>query len=626
MTTVSWQIQGAHLGVFRDGVMAWPEAEVVYAVFVDGESYPDLPPRLERIAGQLTFSAYPLVLRIVLTATDGRPHTELIGEAGAVSESLPISAFDHDHVIVGDTWHPLDTHSRDEAAAVLGPRRVLGPVRSLAGYLDLLRASSDGIVDDNIRPGDVDPSSFAPSAPPCPLGVRATLYPYQHDGWRWLRFCSAERLGGLLGDEMGLGKTLQIISLFSDPGPTGLVCPALVVAPGSLLENWRRELHKFAPHLQVLKHHGPQRTGRPAELAANDVVLTSYETVVRDGGLFGMIEWPVVVLDEAQFIRNPDADRTRSVKRLRRKVAFAVTGTPVENRLLDLWSIMDFVVPGHLGDRKSFEKHYPDDVAGAAAVERLITPLMLRRRIATVATDLPARIDIPQAIELSEREVAEYESIRTKTLQDYGTAASLVSIGRLRQFCADPSLVGINLGLSSKVVRFDEIVAEIFERGQKVIIFTSFTEMADLLARRVEEQFKAFARTLDGRLPIDARVPLISEFSVVQGAAALILNPRAGGTGLNITAANHVIHFNPEWNPALEDQASARAHRRGQDLPVTIHRLFCVGTVEEVVSDRLDKKRQMAGAAVVGIAGADDDYEDLIRAMTISPVTAGVQA
>ena len=377
--------------------------------------------------------------------------------------------------------------------------------------------------------------------------------------------------------------------------------------------------------MTVLKHHGPFRTGRPVDLAEYDIVVTSYDVVVGDNSLLNMVRWKVVVLDEAQFIRNPSAQRTKAVKHLQRDAGLAVTGTPIENRLLDLWSIMDFVFPGYLGDEKSFEKRFSNNLDGAAQLEPLISPLMLRRRVTEVAQDLPPRIDIPQLLELDESEAQAYDAERQRIYAEYGPAATLVALTSLRRFCAHPRLMGGYLDTAdpmtfSKFRRLDEIVEEIFGRGEKVLVFTSFTAMADIIARHVVKRFGAFAGVIDGRLPIEDRQLMIDRFTSFKGGAALVLNPKAGGTGLNIVAANHVIHYNPEWNPALEDQASARAHRRGQELPVTVHRLLFVDTVEHVVHDRLTRKRTLSNAAIVGIEGKDEDYSDIVAALSRSPL------
>ena len=427
--------------------------------------------------------------------------------------------------------------------------------------------------------------------------------------------------GGVLADEMGLGKTLQVICALRDRGG-GDAATSLVVAPGSLLENWVREIARFCPDLVALKHHGAERTGSPADLQAPDIIVTSYETAVRDLSLFNMIRWDAVVLDEAQNIRNPDARRTAAVKQIGRKTSIAVTGTPVENRLRDLWSIMDFVMPGYLGDLQDFEARYGDSDTDAAKLEPLVSPLILRRRVQEVADDLPPRIDISEILELDQSEALAYEAVREAVYREHGTAATLVSLLRLRQFCAHPGLLEDARcgGEYSKFARLASLLAEVFTRREKALVFTTFTAMADRIAMSVQQEFGVLSATLDGRLPVPDRQPLIDQFSSYDGPAALILNPRAGGSGLNIAAANHVIQYNPEWNPAVEDQAAARAHRRGQTRPVTVRRLIVAGTVEEVMDERLQRKRNVAGTAIVGVRGESSDYPDIVAALSRSPV------
>lgn len=571
-------------------------------------------------------SRYPLVPSLTILETDeGTPAFSIVGVARGASIQLEPADLERGYRITDGTWYPVEPSASQEILDLLMSTGAhVGPVTSLRSFLAIRKAgAAGGAVDDRLVDEAISPLAFTPPADDVPTGINATLYPYQLAGWRWLKFLLGEGIGGLLADEMGLGKTLQVIAALSDSGGQAL-SPALIVAPGSLLENWRREIGKFAPHLRVLKHHGALRTGRPVELKGYDVVITSYDNAVGDNSLLNMILWKVVILDEAQFIRNPNAQRTKAVKRLRRDAGLAMTGTPVENRLLDLWSIIDFVLPDHLGDAKAFEVQFPNDVDGATRLEPLVSPLMLRRRVAEVAKDLPPRIDIPQVLELEEAEVAAYDAERERISAEYGAAATLVALTSLRRFCAHPSLMSGTSDSAdpmsfSKFRRLDEILEEIFVRGEKVIIFTSFTAMADMISRHVEKRFGAFSGTIDGRLPIDDRQPLIDRFSAVKGGAALVLNPKAGGAGLNITAANHVIHYNPEWNPALEDQASARAHRRGQELPVTVHRLLIADTVEDVVDERLTRKRALSDTAVIGIEGKDDDYGDIVAALNRSP-------
>ncbi|HFD86043.1 MAG TPA: DEAD/DEAH box helicase, partial [Gammaproteobacteria bacterium] len=458
----------------------------------------------------------------------------------------------------------------DEIFSLLDDAGINDPgLINLRQYLHLKQIGehSDLIVDltrgSEIRPGiDINPGDDELSL------FSGTLYPYQHDGWQWLSYVCKQQVGGILADEMGLGKTVQIIAVLASPDRER-VSPSVIIAPGSLLENWKREIVRFAPEIRVLVHHGPIRTGLPKTLLEFDVIVTSYDTAVRDGALFGMIEWRLVILDEAQAIKNPDTRRAQSIKKLTREAGIAVTGTPVENRLRDLWSIMDFVLPGYLGDQQVFETRYEDDPSGAALIEPLVSPLMLRRLVSDVATDLPERIDAPQALLLTDPEINEYDHIREEIAEKYGAAATFVSLGRLRMYCTHPLLLEDQNYQTdpcrfSKYQRLTEILEEIFSHSGKVLVFTSWNRMNDMLVEDIAGRFGVFTAGIDGRTDIGERQNIIDRFSSEIGPALLALNPKAAGTGLNITAANHVIHYNLEWNPATEDQASARAYRRGQ--------------------------------------------------------------
>jgi SNF2 family DNA or RNA helicase len=572
--------------------------------------------------GNLRFSKYPLQLGLSLKKEHGAELLVLTGTHRGKTIVIPNgAALDAGHFVSDDRWYPLDGQSAAEIRQLLANTKAQpGDRVSLQTYLAMRQAGFDADTDEH----PLGALSFLTPSDATPTGVNGTLYPYQLDGWRWCRFIAAEGLGGILADEMGLGKTLQVIGAIADPlNPRDE--PVLVVAPGSLLENWTREFRKFAPQIRTLKHHGPSRTGRPNDLKACDVVITSYDTVVRDNSMFMMIQWSILVCDEAQYIKNSDSLRARSVKKLRRSSAIAVTGTPVENRLTDLWSISDFVLPGYLGAAGEFQKRFENDLDGAVSLERLASPIMLRRRVSEVAKDLPERIDIPQVIELEDDEAKDYETIREQIAAEFGASATLVALTRLRMFCTHPWLVagaartGDPAGFS-KYARLVDILEEIFQGGEKAILFTAYTGMTDILVADIAARFQVFTGHIDGRVPIDERQLVIDRFSAETGPALLVLNPRAGGAGLNITAANHVIHYTLEWNPALEDQASARAYRRGQTRPVTVHRLFCGDTVEEVVDDRLGRKRTLSEAAVVGVRGEADDYTDILAALQRSPL------
>ena len=626
----TWSLSpGGVLAVSDDTGQSPATVEQVYASIVERTpAWEDMPTGRHGAAAELDFSPYPVDARLVLHASsDARPAIGLEART-QLDQSFPLSpeAVRHGHVVHDGTWHPIsaaDMHSINTLLRDLGLDPDAPDPTTLHQCLALRRAAANGepVLD---RLGDdvlLNLSSVESSARPA--GINATLYPYQVRGWQWLRFIISEQAGGLLADEMGLGKTLQVISALRDHGQVPGTAGSLVVAPGSLLENWAREIAKFCPGLHAVKHHGPDRTGSPAELRPPDVVITSDETAIRDLSLLRMIQWHVVVLDEAQNIRNPDTRRAKAVKQLRREVSVAVTGTPVENRLRDLWSIMDFVLPGFLGDLPAFEARYADNDADASALEPLVSPVILRRRVQEVARDLPPRIDIPEILELDADEAVAYDDVRAAIHREYGTAATLVSLTRLRQFCAHPALLGEQSRFHdySKFHRLEALLGEVFARREKALVFTSFTAMADRIAAMVQGGFGVISATIDGRLPIPERQPLIDRFTAYQGPAVIVLNPRAGGTGLNIAAANHVIQYNPEWNPAIEDQAAARAYRRGQNRPVTIRRLIIAGTVEEVMDERLQRKRDVAGSAVVGVRGEQDDYRDIMAALTRSPLT-----
>lgn len=631
-----WVLNGDVLEVAEEEMRIPAHAEQVYAsVLEDTPAWPDLLPGKSGEAAGLRFSRYPVGLAVVLALGEetGQPVLSFEartqdGETFSVSRDALLCG----HAVHEGTWYPSAPGCVDSIVTLLTKAPYnpdTGKLQDLGGILSLKKSASEGgPVIDRLPDDWFDTLLVGIGQDHGPRGIRAQLYPYQHDGWLWLSFVIREQLGGLLADEMGLGKTLQVLSALRHSGTQSDTAGSLIIAPGSLVENWMREIKKFCPGFRALKHHGRFRTGRPVVLKEYEAVVVSYDTVIRDLSLLRMIEWNVVVLDEAQNIRNPNALRTRSVKQIGRKVGLAVTGTPVENSLRDLWSIMDFVVPGYLGDLKSFEKRIRVETEAPSWLEPLISPLMLRRRVVEVARDLPERIDIPEILELSESEALAYDAIREAIVDQYGLAASLVLLGKLRQFCAHPCILEgsrlIGDGEFSKFERAKELLTEIFLLGEKALVFTSYTKMADRIARMASAELGAMSETLDGRLAIDERQPLIDRFSAHPGPAVLVLNPRAGGTGLNITAANHVIHYNPEWNPSVEDQASSRAHRRGQERPVTIRRLIFSGTVEEVIDMRLRRKRAVADAAVVGVEGEEDDYADILAALQRSPLATGV--
>ena len=419
-------------------------------------------------------------------------------------------------------------------------------------------------------------------------GFIGKLYPYQESGIKWLTFMLKSKCGCILADSMGLGKTLQIILTLANHKNMFGKSHFLIVAPLSLLENWKREINKFYPSLLVHINHGETNITYYKEMIEYDVIVTSYGSVQTNFSTYEMVDWDVIVLDEAQNIKNPSAKRTKTIKELNKKIGIAVSGTPFENHITDIWSIVDFILPGYLGSLKEFEKQYTDNVESAKILENYITPFMIRRKVEDVAKDLPDRIDIPQPIKMTIDE-AKYYDEQLKSFDELKTMR-LDKVQSLRMFCSHPFVYKDDFDgndpimFSQKYQRCCEILDEIVSNKEKVIIFTSFNRMIDILVKDIKSRFGIPTDYINGSTEPKDRQSIIDKFSEIDGSAALILNPKAAGAGLNITAANHVIHYNLEWNPAIEDQASARAFRRGQTKTVFIHRLFYLNTIEEVIN------------------------------------------
>ena len=532
-----------------------------------------------------------------------------------------------DHIVVDNTWIYInqDYYLAEELmtkAGIDNPANI--SFSSYVKLLDFRNIYSSLRIEDKVA-SDIkeECTSLYAEIPPM---LNANLYPYQTVGFRWLKYITDWNCGCILGDEMGLGKTMQVIALILDR-QNKAETPCLVVAPVSLLENWRREILRFAPSLSVLVHYGGKRTGRYTELLQYEVVVTAYSTLSNDLSMFQMVNWDLLVLDEAQNIKTPTANRTVSVKQMNRRAGIAVTGTPFENHITDLWSILDFVLPGCLGTVNEFANQYPDDLHGAEKIEPFLTALMLRRRVENVAKDLPERVVISQPMEMSDHEAARYEEERQRILESCDkNSATLAVLTKLRMYCTHPFLLEDSIPkkdpttVSTKYMRLCEILEEIIDNNEKIILFTSYTGMFQIIEQDIPRRFNIPVWRINGETPVAERQEVIDDYTLHNGAALLVLNPRAAGVGLNITAANHVIHYNLEWNPALEDQATARAYRRGQDRTVFVHRLFFADTVEQVVNEKISHKRDMSDAAVIGTTGEEGNRELIIKALEASPL------
>lgn len=625
-----WEINQDLLFIhLSDGNIITPSAEMIFEVFFNVQQ-PEFPFQLDDLnkLGILP-SRYPMELEGRITVTDESGDISLKFSVSAIRNEINIIIDnflerDADHIIHDGIWYPFVSGSMDLFKRVLNEIGVLSNgIINLRQYSLLISQKTIPVKDLTMKIADAKSMSRKISDPGLALNFVGDLYPYQTHGYRWLLMILRNKLGCVLADDMGLGKTIQVIAVLTKGQRENY--PDLIICPATLITNWIRELKKFTKDLVLLIHRGPERTGFPAFIKNVNIVITSYDTALRDYQLLKMINWNTIVLDEAQAIKNPDALRTQAIKKISRNSLIAMTGTPFENKLMDLWSIMDMANPGILGPKEVFEKNYDNNLKSAGTLEPIISPFILRRTVDEVSIQLPEKIDIPQVLTMSNITAKGYEQLRKKIITKYGMNAGFVSLTYLRMFCTHPLLIDdnlddMNLESFEKYTRLIEILEEIFNNNRKVLVFTSFRKMIDLMMCDFSRRYGVFCGRIDGGVPVEDRQNIVDIFSEIDRPGVLILNTKAGGTGLNITAANYVIHYNPEWNPATEDQATGRSFRHGQSRTVFVHKLFYENSIEEVIQERLERKREMAVAAVKGVDGFEDDKLDIIRALNASPL------
>ncbi|QJE96439.1 DEAD/DEAH box helicase [Luteolibacter luteus] len=464
-----------------------------------------------------------------------------------------------------------------------------------------------------------------------PDTVQAELRPYQQQGFRWLQFLTEHGLNGILADDMGLGKTLQTLAHLAAEHAKQPGKPSLVIAPTSVVPNWAAEAAKFVPDMPVVMLHGPQRHEAIDRIPEAAVVFTSYPLLSRDFALLSQQEWHLVVLDEAQHIKNPKAAVAVNACKLKAAHRLCLSGTPMENHLGELWGLMRFLMPGFLGDEKSFntrvrkaiERERSQDAQ--AALKKRVGPLILRRTKDEVAKELPEKTEIIHGIELSKRQTDLYETVRAsmdkrvrEAIEERGLAKShiivLDALLKLRQICCHPQLLKVEAArrvVESAKLEYlkDELLPTLLEDGRRILIFSQFTSMLGLIQEHLEREgirhLKLTGQTKD-------RAAMVKEFQSGE-VPVFLISLKAGGTGLNLTAADTVIHYDPWWNPAAENQATDRAHRIGQMKPVFVHKLVCRGTIEERILE-LQKHK----AALVEALLSDDTSKLTIDAATLS--------
>lgn len=464
-----------------------------------------------------------------------------------------------------------------------------------------------------------------------PGSLQAQLRPYQLYGYSWLDFFRRWHMGACLADDMGLGKTIQTITMLLRqkeedgrlPAPTLLICPTSVVV------NWAKEIERFAPALTTLIHQGGDRLRDDefiAEAKTKDMVLTSYALTRRDAATLQKINWYGLILDEAQNIKNPDTKQTRSIRQLEAEFRLALTGTPVENRLSELWSIMHFLNPGFLGPRQKFRQNFAlpieryGDEQATERLRKMVSPFILRRvkTDPTVIQDLPDKQEMKVYCNLSQEQATLYESVVQTAMQEVAEADGIKRRGivlgmlmKLKQICNHPAQFLHQIGDSSpldvrketersgKLGRLTAMLDEAVSVGDRVLIFTQFAEMGKFLRSHLQETLGVPAQFLYGSTSPKKRQVMINRFQDdADGPPIFILSLKAGGTGLNLTRANHVFHFDRWWNPAVEDQATDRAFRIGQKQNVQVHKFVCVGTMEEMVDKMIEDKKALAESVV----------------------------
>jgi len=484
---------------------------------------------------------------------------------------------------------------------------------------------------------------------PQPKDFSGTLRPYQRRGFSWLAWMRRYGLGACLADDMGLGKTPTAISLLLHARrETRNMAPALVICPTSVVGNWQRELERFAPRLRVVVHHGMERAsgeGFLKQLESSDVVITSYSLARRDAALLAQPRWSILILDEAQNLKNPGAKQTQAVRRIQADFRVALTGTPIENRLSDLWSIFHILNPGYLGSQKAFRTQFAlpieryRDPHATERLRRLVGPFILRRvkTDPAIVQDLPEKLEMKVYCNLTPEQATLYEAVVREALGQIEASEGIRRKGlvlstllRLKQVCNHPALFlgdGSPLpGRSGKLNRLTEMLEEILSVGDRALIFTQFATMGDLLRDYLQETFGREVLFLHGGTPRKQREQMIDRFQDRRGPPLFVISLKAGGLGLNLTAANHVFHYDRWWNPAVEQQATDRAFRIGQQRNVQVHKFLCIGTLEENIDRLMEHKRDLAESIVTAGEGwlTELSTEELRKVLALRPEAVGV--
>ncbi len=512
-----------------------------------------------------------------------------------------------------DFWKnkvPVEARVRDIVQMALGAKDApggfdFGGVKATGWVGKLLRQLNGGATLNELK---------------APKAFSGTLRPYQVRGFSWLSFLRKWGLGACLADDMGLGKTIETLAMIQHDWERGIKRPVLLICPTSVVNNWQKEASRFTPELPVLVHHGADRMRGEAfakQAQEHAIVVSSYGLLQRDIKSLQKVPWAGVVLDEAQNIKNPETKRAKAARAIRADYRIALTGTPVENNVGDLWSIMEFLNPGFLGTQTEFKRNFfipiqaQRDPSATERLKRVTGPFILRRLKTdrSIIADLPDKMEMKVFCTLTEEQASLYAAVLKDVEEALDSVEGidrkgliLATLSKLKQVCNHPvQFLGDKSRLphrSGKLDRLTEMLEEIIEVGDRALVFSQFAEMGRLLKQHLQETFGCEIPFLHGGVSKRKRDQMIDRFQTEDGPPIFLLSLKAGGTGLNLTGANHVFHFDRWWNPAVENQATDRAFRIGQTKNVQVHKFICAGTLEEKIDEMIDRKKEVAETVV----------------------------